>query len=212
MKVILAAAATICGRISPPGGSRLDRQRLEELRDRTGASIIGANTLRQENPEMRASGGVLPPERLRAVITRSGSIPVAGKNLFQHGPRPVVFTEKEAASSLQERLKNKARIIVLPQGPGGLSLTAALDFFSAEGVESLLIEGGARLNYAALKEGLVDEIHLTLAPFVSGDRNSAALADGPMPLGDPFLALELVSSEPLASGELFLHYRVPKTT
>ncbi len=121
----------------------MDRQRLEELRDRTGASIIGANTLREENPEMRASDGVLPPERLRAVITWSGSIPVAGKKLFQHGPRPVVFTKKEAASSLQERLKNKARIIVLPQGPGGLSLTAALDFFSAEGVESLLIEGGA---------------------------------------------------------------------
>jgi riboflavin biosynthesis pyrimidine reductase len=79
-------------------------------------------------------------------------------------------------------------------------------------VASLLIEGGARLNYAALEEGLVDEIHLTLAPFVSGDRDSAALADGPRPLGDPFLALELVSSEPLASGELFLHYRVPKTT
>ena len=173
---------------------------------------MGANTLREENPEMRSSGGALSPERLRAVITRSGSIPLAGKNLFQHGSKPLVFTGKEAAYALQEKLKDKARIIVLPEGPYGLSLTAALDFFKGEGIESLLIEGGARLNYGALAEGLVDEIHLTLTPFVSGDRNSAALADGFKPLGNPFLALELVSSESLASDELFLHYRVAKTS
>jgi riboflavin biosynthesis pyrimidine reductase len=165
-------------------GSLLDRRRLEETRDNTGASIMGANTLRTENPEMRGTNGTLSPDRIRAIISRSGLIPVTGKKLFDHGPQPVIFTGEENMSALQDRLKDKARVLSLPEGPHGLSLQAALDIFAGRGVESLLIEGGAQLNYA--------------------------FADGPKYLGDPFLELELLSSEPVSTGELFLRYRIKK--
>ena len=209
MKVTLIGATTICGRISPAGyGSLLDRRRLEESRDRTGASLIGAKTLRTENPEMRGTNGILSPDRIRAVISRSGLIPVTDKNLFKHGPEPVVFTSEDNFAAVQSRLKEKARVVSLPEGPHGLSLQAALNFLSDRGVETVLIEGGAQLNYAALSEGVVDEILLTVMPFVSGKRGDAAFADGPEGLGSPFLELELLSSEPVSTGELFLHYRV----
>jgi 2,5-diamino-6-(ribosylamino)-4(3H)-pyrimidinone 5'-phosphate reductase len=209
VKVILVGATTICGRISPAGyGSLLDRRRLEETRDKTGASIIGANTLRTENPEMRGTNGTLSQDRIRAVISRRGLIPVTDKKLFDHGPQPVVFTGEDNLSGLQERLKGKARVISLPEGPYGLSLRAALDFFTGRDVESVLIEGGAQLNYAALAEGVVDEILLTIIPYVSGEHGSTAFADGPKHLGEPFLELELLSSEAVSTGELFLHYRI----
>jgi riboflavin biosynthesis pyrimidine reductase len=212
VKVILIGATTICGRISPAGyGSLLDRRRLEASRDRTGASLIGANTLRTENPEMRGTNGILSPDRIRAVISRSGLIPVTDKNLFKHGPEPVVFTGEDNISTLQGKLKGKARVLSLPAGPYGLSLQAALDFFSDRGVETVLIEGGAQLNYAALAEGVVDEILLTVMPFVSGKHGDAAFAEGPKSLGAPFLELELLSSEPVSTGELFLHYRIRRT-
>lgn len=211
MKVLLVGATTICGRISPAGyGSLLDRRRLEETRDNTGASIMGANTLRTENPEMRGTNGTLSSDRIRAIISRSGFIPVTGKKLFDHGPKPVVFTGEDNISALQDRLKDKARVLSLPEGPHGLSLQAALDIFAGRGVESLLIEGGAQLNYAALAEGVVDEILLTILPFVSGEHGDPAFADGPKYLGDPFLELELLSSEPVSTGELFLRYRIKK--
>lgn len=211
MKVILVGATTICGRINPVGyGSLLDRRRLEEARDRTGASIMGANTLRNEDPEMRGTNGALPADRIRAIISASGLIPVADKKLFLHGPKPVVFTAESEYFALTGKLKDRAEVVSLPEGRYGLSLQAALDFCGARGVESVLIEGGARLNYGALAEGVVDEILLTVLPFVSGDRESQAFADGPAPLGDPFLDLELLSSEPVSTGELFLHYRVKK--
>ena len=90
---------------------------------------------------------------------------------------------------------------------GGLSLQGAIDFLVERGVESLLIEGGAQLNYSALAQGLVDEILLTIMPFISGDKNAPAFADGPKCLGDPFLEFELLSCETVSTGELFLHYR-----
>ena len=212
MKVTLVGATTICGRISPVGhGSLLDRRRLEEIRDKTHASIMGANTLRLENPEMRGTNGTLPPDRIRSIISQSGSIPIEGKKLFNNGPRPVVFTSKENIFAVQGKLKSKAQVISLPEGPGGLSLQAAMDFLAERGVESLLIEGGAQLNYSALAQGLVDEILLTVMPFISGDKNAPAFSDGPKCLGDPFLEFELLSCEPVSTGELFLHYRNKKS-
>ena len=212
MKVILVGAATICGRISPVGyGSLLDRRRLEEIRDKTQASIMGANTLRIEDPEMRGTNSILNPERIRSVITGSGNIPVTGKKLFNQGPKPVVFTGEDKISALQDKLKGKAHVVSLPAGPHGLSLQSALDFFAARKVESILIEGGSQLNYAALAQGLIDEILLTIMPYVSGDHNSNTLADGPQCLGAPFLEFELLTSEPLSTGEVFLHYRIKIT-
>ena len=212
MKVILVGATTICGRISPPGyGSLLDRRRLEEIRDNTGASIMGANTLRTQNPEMRGKDGTLNPHRFRSVISESGNIPIMGKKLFSHGPDPVVFSSEKNFFVLQDRFKGKAEVVALPGGPHGLSLHAVLDFFVDREVDSLLIEGGAQLNYAALAERVVDEILLTVMPYVSGDRNEPTFAEGVRQLGDPFLKLELLSSEPVSTGELFLHYRINKT-
>ena len=211
MKVILIGATTICGRISPAGyGSLLDRRRLEETRDKTGASLMGANTLRTENPEMRGTNGTLSAERIRAVISRSGLIPVENKKLFDQGPKPVLFTAGDSMFDLQGRLKGKARVVPLPEGKHGLSIRAALDFFADRGMESVLIEGGAQLNYAALAEGVVDEIMLTVMPFISGRHGAAAFADGPKHLGDPFLQLELLSCEQVSTGELFLQYHVRK--
>jgi 2,5-diamino-6-(ribosylamino)-4(3H)-pyrimidinone 5'-phosphate reductase len=191
-------------------GSLLDRRRLEETRDKTQASIMGANTLRIENPEMRGTNGTLSLDRIRAIISLSGLIPVTDKKLYNHGPKPVVFTSKDSIFALQGKLKGKAQVVSLPEGPHGLSLQAALDFFADRGVESVLIEGGSQLNYAALAEGVVDEILLTIMPFVSGEHESTAFVEGPKYLGDPFLELELLSSEPVSTGELFLHYRVKK--
>lgn len=171
---------------------------------------MGANTLRLENPEMRGTNGTLSPDRIRAIISRSGQIPVTKKKLFNHGPQPVVFTGEENFSILQGKLKGKAEVVLLPEGVHGLSLQAVLSFFAGRGVGSVLIEGGSQLNYAALAEGLVDEILLTIMPVVSGEHGGTALADGPKRLGDPFLELELLSSEQVSTGELFLHYRVKK--
>ncbi|MBW2471390.1 MAG: RibD family protein [Deltaproteobacteria bacterium] len=211
MKVVLVGAVTICGRISPAGfGSLLDRRRLEQIRDSTGASIMGANTLRTENPEMRGSNGTLRPDRVRSIISGSGNISANRKKLFRHGPKPVVFSGEKNKATLRDKFNNKAEVVSLPNGPHGLSLQAVLDFFADRGVNSLLVEGGAQLNYTALAEGIVDEIFLTILPYVSGARNETTFADGPKGLGDPFMKLELLSSEPVSTGELFLHYRLEK--
>jgi riboflavin biosynthesis pyrimidine reductase len=209
VKVILICACTVCGRISPAGlAGPEDRRRLEKMRDQTAASLIGAGTLRASDPELRGSGGVLAEERIRAVITASGTIPIHNRKIFQDGPPPILFTGARQADILREQLGSRAQVVELPTGHGGLSIIAAINTLRKMGADSVLIEGGAKLNYALLKERIVDEVLLTIAPKLSGDCRAASVADGPAPLGDPFLDLEMVDCQCMDNGELFVTYRL----
>lgn len=207
MRVFLIAAITLCGRISPAGmGSKFDRMRLEELRAKTDASLMGAETLRVDDAEMRGPGGRLDPQRLRAVITGSGRIP-SSLRLFSSPPAPVIFTAVKAVAALENDLAGKTLVKGIAPGAHGLSVSDAIGHLAAMGARSVLIEGGGRLNYAALAEDVVDEIYLTITPLLSGDSAASCLVDGKRPLGDPFLALKLVTAETVPTGEVFLHYQ-----
>lgn len=210
MKVIMIAAMTLCGRISPAiMGSGEDRELLERLRAQTDASLVGAATLRAANPEMRGPAGELLP-RIRAIISATGDIPTKKKALFTAGPKPLVFTSFDQATVLETNIGKKAEIYSLPWDTDGLSLNAALDILQKKEVRKLLVEGGGRLNYAALTAGIVDELYLTITPFLSGDIHASSLVDGPVSLGDPFLRAQLVSLERSSSDELFCHYKIDR--
>lgn len=124
------------------------------------------------------------------------------------GPPPVVFTSRDHVPSLGEALGHKARVVSLPEGTHGLSVGAAISEIGRMGARTVLIEGGAMLNYAALSEGVVDEIYLTIAPKLSGEEGAASLADGPRHLGEPFLSLKLLECHTETTGEVFLRYKV----
>lgn len=178
------------------------------MRMTTDASLLGAGTLREGYPEMRGVGGVILENRIRAIITMSGEIPIEGQKLFHLGPPPVVFTGRGQARSLGKAIGHKARVVSLPEGTHGLSISAAISDLGRMGAKTVLIEGGAKLNYSALSEGVVDEILLTIAPKLSGEEGAASLADGPVYLGKPFLPLELLECRPASTGEIFLRYKV----
>jgi len=207
----MIAAASICGRIGPGlVGSQRDRKLLEKMRAETDASLLGAGTLRAGDPEMRGPNGVLPEGRIRAVISNSGNIPYKNRKLFSQGPRPLIFTSAAESSRLVKKIGQLAEIITIPRGPAGLSVRAAIDELGRRGAASVLVEGGGKLNYACLAEGVIDEILLTITPKISGDRSAATFADGPVPLCGPFCDLELVTCEAADTSEIFCRYRVKK--
>lgn len=209
MKVVLIGAATACGRVGPPGtGSAEDRALLEKMREATGAGLMGAGTLREDDPEMRGPGGGWPANRVRAIITASGDLASSNKKIFSQGPRPVVFCRHQSMASLEAALGGRAEIIGMDGQPQRLSVAAVVGRLGEMGVASLLIEGGPTLNYAALSEGVVDEILLTITPHVSGDGRVKSIVHGGKALGAPLLGLELISCRAGSSGEVFIRYRV----
>ncbi len=209
MQVSLIAVMTLCGRISPGTmGSPEDRRFLEEMRIATDASLLGAATLRTGDAEMRGPGGVLPENRLRALISASGRLPFSDRRIFQRGPRPLIFTSEQQAVALALEADQRAEVVALPARGPSLDLQAACRQLARRGVKKLLLEGGGVLNYQALHQGIVDELLVTIAPKLSGQRQAAGLVSGDTPLGTPFLELELLSCRPAESGELFCRYLV----
>ena len=210
MKVSIIAIETLCGRITPASfGSKRDRRFLESARERTDASLIGAGSLRDGDPEFRIGHGLIPGKRIRAIITNSGDLP-KDRSIFKKGPRPVILCPEKIFSELKERFSKRAEVIPLPEKREGiLDLKAALSFFEKRGAKSLLIEGGGKLNYYAIKQGVAQELLITLSPKLIGSLKERCMVYGSEPLGTPFLDLDLKSFEViLETGEIFLRYRI----
>ena len=210
MKVSIIAASTLCGRIGPgfKGGPE-DRAFLEEMRERTQASLIGAGTFRLGDCEMRGRGGCIIDGRIRAIVSGSGNIPLTNRKIFSEGPRPIVFTLAENAVKLGNRVKGAARVIGCGGKKGKMDLAEVFGALKDLGVESVLVEGGSTLNYEVLKAGLCREIFCTVSPKLLGVRGAPSLVDGPLPLGDPFIHLVLKDVRySKTSGDVFLHYEV----
>jgi diaminohydroxyphosphoribosylaminopyrimidine deaminase/5-amino-6-(5-phosphoribosylamino)uracil reductase len=118
-------------------------------RDQADAVLVGANTVRLDDPQLTVrpapSDGRQP---LRCVVSASGDLP----------PTARLFTD------------NAAETIVLRPNPGKdhIDLRAALKSLAGRGVNDILVEGGATLNAALLRAGLVDRVSAFVAPKLFG--------------------------------------------
>lgn len=161
--VIAKAAITLDGRLSrPPGeGQWLSgpeaRAHAHQQRARVDAILIGAGTLRADNPRLTvrgvATGEILPKQPWRVVLTRSGNLPVDA-HLFtdEWKDRTLVFRDQ----SLLETLRDLGR----------------------RQVTSVLIEGGKAVLAQAFAAGLVNEVQFYLTPLLSGGDSEAMSIDG----------------------------------
>ncbi len=212
MKTFIICIQTLCGKITPVGfGSKEDRRFLERWREFTHATLLGAGSLRAGDPEFRDTSGRIPEKRIRAIITMSGRLPLE-KNIFNRGPAPIVFCGQDVSDSLRRRLGGRAEVVaVRKREENELDLCQIREILGEKGVSRLLVEGGGRLNYFCLKQGIVDEMLVTVAPKLLTSNRETPLVDGESNLGAPFLDLELVSCKcHLRTGELFLRYKVLK--
>jgi 5-amino-6-(5-phosphoribosylamino)uracil reductase len=227
--VTLNVAESIDGKIAPIDGGKInfgsaeDRAQMETLRAGADGVMIGAGTLRAEDPPLlirdpavqriRVASKGTPHPRNIAICSR---LPdgLAAMSFFQSPEtEKLVFTTGRTAPELCEAARRFARIEVVPlDNSGRVDLTEVLRRLPPLGVSHLLLEGGGELNFSMLQAGLVDEIYLTLCPFVFGGRTAPTSFDG---AGFPrqfVKKLALKSHRLSASGEVFLHYDVLQGT
>ena len=189
--VTVFSTTTVDGRIASSTGysmlsCRYDKARLLLLRGLVDAVMVGASTVLVDDSTLRKR---LAPRRrryLRAVV--DGRLRLhPGLRLFREpGPPVVVFTAAPREAAL-ERLRGAAvevHVHSLPRGDGLVDLARALNVLSEEyGVERLLVEGGGVLTYSLLREGLVDELRVTVTPAVFAAGRS--VVDDPRGRGFP---------------------------
>jgi diaminohydroxyphosphoribosylaminopyrimidine deaminase/5-amino-6-(5-phosphoribosylamino)uracil reductase len=121
------------------------RKRTGRLRERVDAIMVGAETVRRDNPSL-LSHGKRNDDLYRVVVSASGRLPRKAQ----------IFTDGA-----------KDRTIVFK--PDGRGLRGVMEDLGAKGFMHVLCEGGLKLARSLAKEGLVDEWIAVLAPKVIGD-------------------------------------------
>ncbi len=162
-------------------------------RARASAVLTGIGTVRDDNPrlDVRAVPTASQPD---VVIVDSRLETPPDANLFQPGRRLVIYGVVPDPQRQSALAAGGAEVVLLP-GPGGkVDLTAMLRDLAARGVNELHVEAGHKLNGSLVREGLVDELLVYLAPRLIGlGREMAHFG----PLADLAAAvpLEFMSSE-----------------
>jgi 5-amino-6-(5-phosphoribosylamino)uracil reductase len=204
----LVLAVSLDGRLAPPCGGaaqiggRGDRRVLEEALAWADAGLLGAETLRRHGTTClihreellagRAAAG-RPPQPLALVASRSGRIPAALPFFRQPLERWLLAPPMPVAKAAELGFEQGVELSGWPQ---------ALQELAAQGIERLVVLGGAALAGALLAEGLLDELQLTLCPRLLGGPHSW------LPPGVPLEAShwQLLEQRPLEGGELLLRY------
>jgi riboflavin-specific deaminase-like protein len=167
-------------------GSRRDLAHLYELRATADAVMCGARTagadvtLGPGGPKyrrLRLRQG-LAEYNLRVLVSGSGSLEPELPLFAKRFSPIIVLTTRRAGPARLRRLAAVADEVVVAGGRA-LNFAAALAHLRRHwGVRRLLCEGGGELNDALFRADLVDELHLTICPFVFGGRTAPTIADG----------------------------------
>lgn len=181
--VTLKSAVSLDGKIALNDGSSqwisgpASRQRAHFLRHCHDAVLVGAATAMADNPHLsvRLEGNHQQPARVvldgRGVI--SADLQLFDKSTF-NVPVYVATTAQMSEPKQKELEQRGAKVLSLPEKNGHVDLTALLRELYAQGICSVLVEGGAHLSGALLHEQLVDKVVCYVAPLIVGEGMSWA--------------------------------------
>ena len=182
-----------------------DLRRVDALKANVDAVMVGVGTVLADDPKLTIKSVVLKRTRvdqgrtespLRVVVDSRARTPPTAAVL---GPNALIVTSRQAPRHRVEELETKAEILVV--GERKVDLAALLGRLKDKGVESLLVEGGATLNFALLSLGLVDEIYTYVGNIIIGGSAAPTLVDGEG-LTNDFVKLNLQEIRQIGDGVL----------
>jgi 5-amino-6-(5-phosphoribosylamino)uracil reductase len=152
-----------------------DFDRVDAMRATCDAILVGANTIRNDDPRLLVKSAARRADRLargrtgsptKVTLTRSGQLDPEAQFFVTGDGDKLVYCPTSAASDLQRRLGSRATVV---EAGVEVDLRRLGEDLSARGVDRLMVEGGGTLNTQFLTGDLVDELQLVVAPLFVGD-------------------------------------------
>jgi len=198
--------------------SESDKERVDRLRASSDAVMVGGHTLLGEDPRLVIRSPELRKERLEhgmdenpikvAIVTRADL--AMDSRFLNFGPaRIIIFTTSQTTEAQIDALRERS-VQVYVFDEKRVNLVAALDELGKAGVKKLLVDGGGTLNEELLKQDLVDEINVYVAPMIFGGTNAPTFASGPGLEREAAKQLKLLDIHPYDDGGIVLRYVVLK--
>ena len=188
---------------------KTDFERVDELRAQTDAIMVGIGTVLSDDPSLT----VKSPERknarktagksenpVRIIVDSSARTPL-DSDIFKKGDGiRIIAVSNSAPAKNVEQLEKKA--LVIRTGTDKVDLPELARKLKEMGINTLMVEGGATLNWGMLSSGLVDEIYTFVGNLIIGGSTAPTFTDGKGFSEAELLELELISAEKIESGVL----------
>ena len=178
---VLSCGMSIDGYLGGPTEQRMllsneaDFDRVDEVRASCDAILVGAVTLRHDDPRLlvRAPDRVArrvargqSPSPMKVTVTGGGRLD-AGSRFFTLGAaEKIVYC---ASGSAREARRRVGRVATVVDGGEPVAMSTVSRDLHDRGVRRLLVEGGGIVHTQFLTQDLADELHLVVAPFFVGD-------------------------------------------
>jgi diaminohydroxyphosphoribosylaminopyrimidine deaminase/5-amino-6-(5-phosphoribosylamino)uracil reductase len=170
-------ATTLDGRIAAAGGDskwvtgEAARRRAHELRAEAGAVLVGAGTVRADDPTLTARGLPEDPPAVTRVVLDPRLTTGPDSELARTASKAplIVFAGAEAPEGRAQPLRDVgADVVVAPMAEGGMDLPFVLDELGRRGVRGVLVEGGGETATGFVEGGLAQKLTLFYAPKLIG--------------------------------------------
>jgi 5-amino-6-(5-phosphoribosylamino)uracil reductase len=167
-----------------------DFDRVDAVRAGCDAILVGASTVRQDNPRLLVRSQARQAERMarglrptpvKVTVTGRGELDPAAQFFVAGDIDKFVYCASSSLAGARARLGHVATVVDCGDPVDLCRLTADLH---GRGVRRLMVEGGGKMHTQFLTADLVDELHLVIAPFFVGDsRAPRFVSDGAFPWG-----------------------------
>ncbi|MFF4448183.1 RibD family protein [Streptomyces sp. NPDC001502] len=217
--VLLSAATSVDGYLDDTSNDRLllsnaeDFDRVDEVRASCDAILIGATTMRRDNPRLlvnserrravRVAEGK-PAFPLKVTVTATGDLS-ADLKFWHHGDAKLVFTVDAAIDKVKAELGHLADIV--STGPE-LDWGQVLDELGHRGIGRLMVEGGGTVHTQLMSQNLADEVHLAIAPLLVGEAAAPRFLGSADYPGGPVARMRLLEARTI--GDVILLRYAPK--
>ncbi len=192
----------------------VDFDRMDELRASSDAVMVGIGTVLADDPSLTVKSEARRAARkadgreenpVRVVVDSKARTPIDA-DIFKKGEGTRVVAVSRSAP--RERVKVLEEVaVVIVAGENKVDLPELVVRLKEVGIDRLMIEGGAGLNWGMLSCGLVDEIYSFVGNLIIGGSSSPTLVDGPGFEENEIMGLEFVSCERMDDG-VVLKWRV----
>jgi 2,5-diamino-6-(ribosylamino)-4(3H)-pyrimidinone 5'-phosphate reductase len=185
--VILNAAMTLDGKIATKTGSseisgKEDLERVHKLRKEVDGIIVGINTVIIDDPRLTVHK-ILSKEEdnpIRVVVDSKARTPINSR-ILNDDAKTIIAISNNAKNKVEskencKRLEKVANVFY--SGDKQVDLNDLMKYLYENGIETLMLEGGSTLNFSMIREKLIDEIKIAIAPMVVGGRLAKTLFDG----------------------------------
>jgi riboflavin-specific deaminase-like protein len=194
--ILLSCGMSIDGYLDDAAQRRLllsndaDFDRVDEVRAGCDAILVGAGTIRQDDPRLlvrsadrrasRAARGASPTP-VKVTVTSSCDLDPEARFFAVGDVDKLVYCATPSMAAARSRLGGVATVI---DGGSPVDVRLIAADLAGRGIGRLMVEGGGTIHTQFLTAGLADELHLVVAPFFVGDsRAPRFVGDGDFPWG-----------------------------